>query len=342
MKYLLLILLLFIVGCSTPSEPVDGEILSTLNSPWGMSFVGSDLLITQKSGELLYYDFNEAFEISGIPDVVSSGQGGLLDVEYHEGHVYLTYSASGNGGIATHLGRGILNLDEFRLDNFEVLLVVEPFLSGGAHFGSRVLIQDDFLYMTTGDRGSKDFSENHPSQNISNYIGAVLRLHTNGSYVSDNPFSNAIYTYGHRNVQGIAYFNGSIYISEHGEQDGDAIHLLEMGGNYGWPIAHYGCTYGLGRKIGDFPHQRDDVVNPIHYWECGSGGYPPAGMDFYNGNLFLGNLRGSYLGEFAFENGSLVEINRYIQGERIRDVLAFEKGVYALTDSGKLVRVVLD
>ena len=364
-KYVLLLVLIlvFIVGCSS-QEFIETEqekvITSSLQSPWGLAFINEEetqMLITQRRGELKLFDLEiqELIDISGIPEVVSSGQGGLLDVDFNDGFVYLTYSASGNnGGAATHIGRGELNVEEQRIDNFEVLRVVEPFMSGGAHFGSRVLVVDEYMFVTTGDRGSKDFSENHPSQNTSNEIGVIMRLYKNGSippynpYVGVDGFIDSIYTYGHRNIQGIARYEGEIFVSGHGEQDGDMIHKLVEGGNYGWPLVHYGCTYGLGREIGGFAHERDDIINPLHYWECGSGGFPPAGMDVFNDKLYIGNLRGQYVGEFEFirdDEGTITgleEVGKYVEGERIRDVRRFEGGVYVLTDSGKLIQVNLN
>ena len=346
---MIVLLLVLIAGCA-PAE-IDEEkeevLLDSLSSPWGMTFIDEgSMLITQNGGELLYYDFDSIEEISSIPEVVSSGQGGLLDVHYDDGYVYITYSASGQGGAATRLGRGRLDLDSLALEDFEVLRTIEPFVSGGSHFGSRVMIVGDYLYMTTGDRGSKDFSEEHPSQDTSNELGAVIRLYRNGSVPQDNPFVDeegfvdSIYTYGHRNVQGLALYEDEIWISEHGEQDGDMIHKLTTGGNYGWPLVHYGCTYLRGTEIGGLAHEREDIVDPIHYWECNTGGFPPAGMDFYDDRLFLGGLRSQYLAEFEFtDDGGLQETESYLEGHRVRDVMAYDEGVYALTDGGLLVRI---
>ena len=351
----LIILSILLVGCSnqefTPNEQ-ERIIIDSLSNPWGMSYIDEEqtqILITQKGGKLVLYDLDkeQLIQIGGIPEVHTSGQGGLLDVDYDDGLIYLTYSASENKESATHVGRGELNLEENTIENFEILRVIKPFLNSNSHFGSRVLVVDEFIYITTGDRGSKDFSENHPSQNTSNEIGTILRLYKNGSIPQTNPFVgvegfiDSIYTYGHRNIQGIVEYEGDIYISGHGEQDGDMIHKLVLGGNYGWPITHYGCTYVRGQKIGDFAHEREDIINPFHYWECGSGGFPPAGMDVFNDKLYVGNLRGQYLGEFEFnENKSgLIERQKYVEGERIRDVLHFENGVYVVTDSGKLIQV---
>ena len=363
-KYVLLFILtlVFIAGCSS-QEFIETEqervIIDTLQNPWGMAFLGeeeNEIFITQRRGELKLFNMEtqELVEVTGVPDVTSSGQGGLLDVDYNEGFVYLTYSASGNGGAALHVGRGEFNRDELSLENFEVLRVAEPFVSGGAHFGSRVLVVDEYLFVTTGDRGSKDFSENHPSQNTSNEIGVVMRLYTNGSippynpYVGVDGFIDSIYTYGHRNIQGITLHEGELFVSGHGEQDGDMIHKLVEGSNYGWPLVHYGCTYGLGREIGGFASDRDDIENPLHHWECGSGGFPPAGMDVFDDRLFVGGLASQYMAEFEFirdDEGTIIgleEVGKFVEGERIRDVMRFEGGVYALTDSGKLIQVNLN
>ncbi len=226
-----------------------------------------------------------------------------------------------------------------------------PTQSGTAHFGSRILIHDEYLFMTIGDRGDKDFSENHLSQDTTNVFGSIIRLYLNGSVPFDNPFVDnnsvldEIYTFGHRNPQGIAInrFTQEIWISDHGEQDGDEINILQAGGNYGWPLYHYGCTYVMGRPIGGFAHENPKILNPIYHWDCGSGGFPPAGMTFYDGDifsdwiddLFIGNLRHRYLGHFRVENRVITEQNPLLsqKNQRIRDVKQSPDGyLYVLTD----------
>ena len=345
------------LSCSPSSfqETQDQVILiSSLKNPWGMAFIDhnkTEMLITQKSGELMLFNTgsHHLVEIKGVPEVSNIGQGGLLDVDYDDGFVYLTYSAEDQQGLgyATHVARARLNKDLYLLEDLEVLRVIEPFIGGGAHFGSRVLVVEDYIFVTTGDRGSKDFSGDHPSQDTSNELGSVLRLYKDGSVPQDNPFVgiegfvDSIYTYGHRNVQGIVYYDGSVYISEHGEQDGDMIHRLVGGKNYGWPIVHYGCTYILGQPIGGFAHQRDDIQDPIHYWECGSGGFPPSGMDVFEHRLYVGTLGGSHLGEFEWSGEGLVQTRRFVEGERVRDVKSFQEGLYVITDSGKLIKIIV-
>lgn len=306
------------------SEPVvDG-----LSHPWGMAFLPADprsrMLVTERDGRLALIDRADGTvePIDGTPDVYAEGSGGLLDVALHpdfpdESWVYVTYAAANDSGeSATHLGRGRLDRSQARLVDFEVLHVAEPFVEGDAHYGSRVVFgEDGMLYMTTGDRHSTDFGPNHPAQDTTNELGATLRLAPDGSIPADNPFvdepdaRDTIFSYGHRNPQGLTVHpkTGAIWQTDHGEQDGDEINIIEPGGNYGWPIAHYGCTYDEGDPIGDQPHEREDVLGPVYYWECNTNGFPPSGATFYDsdafpdwrGNLFVGNLAGQYLGRFT-------------------------------------------
>ena len=364
-----------LVGC-TPSEPpettpeeqeyieenVNMEILSEeLESPWGLDFYNSDyIFITERVGNIVLFDLSsyEKTEIGNVPEVVDQGQGGMLDVEYDEPYLYVTYVASNDEGTATHLGRGEFNYDEMRLDNFEELYVVEPYKEGSSHFGSRVITTQDYVYMSTGDRGDKDFDESHISQDTQNSAGAIVRLNKDGSVPETNPFiddddkKSSIYTFGHRNVQGMTIHpeRETIWISEHGERDGDTISELVTGANYGWPLAHYGCEYGTTIPVGDQPDELDWVEEPEYYWECQSGGFPPAGMDFYEGDefeewqgdLFLGNLAGQYLGRFSMEDGELEERAPLLddRGWRIRDVRESSYGeLYVLVDSGEVVRL---
>ncbi len=362
-KILIILAALLIAGCTPETIETGTEITETgfsvesiksdFDGPWGMAFINeTHLLVTESIGEvsLVNLETRESTRLNGVPEVESRGQGGLLGIAFEDNNVYLAYSARNEEGIATHLGRGILNLDNQAIENFEVLFVAEPFMSGTSHFGSRILLLEDYLFLTTGDRGRKDFDPSHVSQDTTNVLGSVVRLYKDGSIPDDNPFIGregfhpAIYTYGHRNIQGITLNpnTNEIWISEHGENDGDAIHVLEAGGNYGWPIAHHGCRYGTRIPVADPPEENPDVVNPVYYWECGSGGFPPAGMTFYDGdkfaewqgNLFIGNLAGRYLGMFNV-NEEVSEADPLLeeQGWRIRDVQQSPDGyLYVLTD----------
>jgi glucose/arabinose dehydrogenase len=179
-KNLVLILIIF-SGCmitttdSTEfSEGYTYEIIKeNIASGWGMDFISeNELIISLKEGilKILNLETLEFREILGVPEVSVIGQGGLLDVKYDEEYVYITYSYEGVGGYATHLGRGLLNRENYALENFEVLHIATPFMNSGAHFGSRILIDGKYIYYTVGDRGDKTFISNHVSQNKNNYL----------------------------------------------------------------------------------------------------------------------------------------------------------------------------
>ena len=347
---------LSVAGCAAMFED-DGEfddgdletVVDGLSHPWAIAFLPDDsrLLVTERDGTLSLLDreSGDLETVDGTPAVYAANQGGLLDVALHpdypdEPWVYLTYAATNDAGeSATHLGRGRLEPDEAALEAFEELFVAEPFVDSDGHFGSRIVFgEDDMLYVTTGDRQFKDFGPDHVSQDTTNELGATLRLEPDGSIPEDNPFvddpdvADAIYSYGHRNAQGMTVHpeTGELWQSEHGEEDGDALFIVEEGENYGWPIAHTGCEYNTDVPVGDDPFERDDVVDPVYYWECASGGFPPSGMTFYDGDafpdwegdLFVGNLAGQYLGRFAVDGTAVEELEPLLDGRgwRIRDV----------------------
>jgi aldose sugar dehydrogenase len=214
--------------------------------------------------------------------------------------------------------------------------------------------------MTIGDRGDKNF-EDHPSQDPSNHLGTTVRLEPDGSVPEDNPFvdddevADEIYSYGHRNAQGMAVHpdTGELWQSEHGEQDGDEINIVEGGGNYGWPVATTGCEYGTDIPVGVHPDEYPDGVAPVHYWECGTGGFAPGGMAFYvgdefpewQGDLLLAGLEPEYLARFTVDGTSLQEAEPLLEGHgRIRDVAVspIDGAIYVAIDDDNvpLVRIV--
>ena len=369
-----------IAGCldsGTETALPDGVAVETvtegLSNPWGLAFLPDDprLVVTERdTGRLVLVDREDGTQtgVEGVPAIDPAGQGGLLDVAIHpdfpaEPWLYLTYSAgTGDGESTTHLGRGRLDPDAATLSAFEVLHRAEPFLDRTNHYGSRVVFGDDRrLYMSVGDRQFKDFGPDHVAQDPTNDLGTILRFEPDGSIPDDNPFvgesdaRDPIYSYGHRNPQGLAVHpeTGALWASEHGERDGDELNVIEAGGNYGWPVATHACEYGTDQPVGDSPAEREDLVAPVYYWECGTGGFPPAGMTFYegpisewHGDLFVGNLAGTYLGRFTVDGTDVTEREPLLDGRgwRMRAVAtAPDTGhLYAAVDAGDapLVRLV--
>ncbi len=350
----------------TPAYEVE-EVVTDLDRPWGIAVAPDDtVLVTERPGGLVRVADGESRRVDGVPAVFTGGQGGLLDVAFHPEYpapawVYLTYAAANDAGeTTTHLGRGRLAPDASRLTDFEVLHAAEPFVNSNAHFGSRVVFgPDDRIYVTVGDRQFKDFGPEHVAQDLTTDLGAVLRFDPDGSIPADNPFvgdsdaRDPLFSYGHRNPQGLTIHpeTGALWEHEHGEQDGDEINILESGANFGWPVATEACTYGGGDPIGVSHADRSDVVDPVHYWPCGSGGFPPSGLTIYDGSvsawqgdLFAGNLAGGYLGRFRVDGREVTEVQRLLADRewRIRAVtVGLEDGLLVAVDAdpGPVVRV---
>ncbi len=331
-----------------------------LEHPWGLVFLPDGrMLVTERSGGLRVISEEGVLDprpVTGLPQIESDGQGGLLDIVLHPDYaknawLYFSYVALGRDGSGTEVARA--RLDGDRLKDIQTLFRMEPKLRSTHHFGSRLLFDEqDYLYITLGDRGDKN-----KAQQLSNHAGTVVRLHDDGSLPSDNPFSKhndakaEIYTYGHRNVQGITQnpWSKAIWVHEHGPQGGDEVNILRPGMNYGWPIITYGVSYGLGFKIGEGT-AKEGMAQPIHYWVPKS--IAPSSMVFYNGNsfpdwrgdLFLGALRDQMLVRLEIEGEKVMKEEHLLKGKlgRIRNVKIGPDGyLYLLVDArnGKLVRL---
>jgi len=347
------------------------RVVEGLTHPWGLAAGGPDdaLLVTERDpGRLQRIDPNAgtATEISGVPAVDAAGQGGLLDVTWgpDDSWVYLTYAIAAEDGTTTRLARGRLDAGGDRLTNFETLYTAEPAVDSSGHYGSRVTFgPEGYLYMTVGDRQFKNFGPEHVAQDRGNDLGTTLRLGADGSIPADNPFvdeeaaQDAIYSYGHRNAQGLDVHpeTGAIWESEFGESDGDEINVIERGGNYGWPIADEGCTYGTGQPIGVSHADREDVIAPVFGWPCGEDGPAPSGMAFYDGeafpawqgDLFVGGLAGQRLVHLGIDGQDVTLREPLVadRGWRVRAVaVGPEGGLYLAIDDGSapIVRLLPD
>jgi aldose sugar dehydrogenase len=325
-------------------------VVTGLEHPWGMAFLpGGGILITERAGRLRMVRDGvlEPEPIEGVPEVYASGQGGLLDVALDPGFasnrvIYLSYAASGEGGNSTRVARATLG--EVRLEDLKVIFMAEPLASSSKHFGSRLAFDaQGHLFITVGERRQGDRAQDLGEDN-----GKVIRLNTDGSVPEGNPFVGVagarpeIFSYGHRNPQGLAIHpqTGTPWLHEHGAQGGDEVNVVRPGVNYGWPVITYGIDYS-GAPIGEGTH-KEGMAQPIHYWVPSIA---PSGMAFYDGaafpewqdDLFVGGLRAELLVRLELDGERVVAEERLLDGAlgRIRDVeVGPDDFLYLLTDNG--------
>jgi glucose/arabinose dehydrogenase len=283
-----------------------------LAAPWSIAFLpNGDMLVTEKPGRLRIVKNGvlEAQPISGTPQVLTAGQAGLLEVLPHPQFaqnrlLYLTYSKTGDRGNTTALFRG--KLEGNALVDGKDIFVADAWSQGPIHFGSKLAWgRDGLLYMTVGER-----NERNRAQTLTDHAGKVLRLTEDGGVPPGNPFVGRtdakpeIYTYGHRNLQGLAFHpeSGVLYETEHGPQGGDELNVIQPGKNYGWPVITLGREYS-GEVIAPQP-AREGMEQPVIFWAPSIG---LSGMAFYTGDklpgwknsVFLGGLSGMYLQRVA-------------------------------------------
>lgn len=318
-------------------------VVSGFNSPWDITFLPmEDMLVTDKSGELYRIANNgEKIEISGVPEVLYEGQGGLFDIELHpdfeNNHVvYISYAISKKDGdevlATTAVNRATLEGDQ--LTGSEMIFEATPYVTTRHHYGGRMDFgPDGKLYIAVGGRGKRD----EFPQALDVYPGKIHRINDDGSIPPDNPFVNrdsavaSIFSYGHRNPQGMTVHpeTGLIWEHEHGPRGGDEINIPQKGLNYGWPVISYGINYDgttfthIGAKEG--------MEQPIHYWVPSLG---PSGMAFITGNhypewkgdLLVGSLKYRFISRLAFDDKQVVEEESLLK--KVGRVRSIEMGPY--------------
>ena len=319
-------------------------VATGLVNPWSMAFLpDGSMLVTERPGRLRMIRNGTLLPepVSGVPEVRARGQGGLLDVVLHPDFannrlVYLSYSRPRAGGEegTTAVIRG--RLEGNALTDVEEIFEAQAWSRGGNHFGSRLAFdREGYLFITVGDRGARPDLEtagSHPAQDPTNHQGTVIRLHDDGRVPQDNPFVNRagalpeIWSYGHRNLQGLAINpeTGDIWETEHGPQGGDELNLVRPGRNYGWPVIGFGVNYG-----GDTIHvgtSRDGMEQPVHYWvpSIATSGlmlYTGEAFPQWQGNLFVGGMAGEQLARLTLDGQRVTDEETLLQGfGRIRDV----------------------
>lgn len=300
--------------------------------PWAIAFLpDNDVLVTDRGGALYIVRQHKKHRIKGTPRVVAQGQGGLLDVmvprDFSQSReIFLTFSKRQNRGSGTALAVAELSLDFKRLTRFRILFEAAPSSTTSRHYGSRVIeAADGSLVMTLGERGERD-----SAQDLSLHQGSIIRLNRDGTVPRDNPFvsdpaaQSQIWSYGHRNPQGLAQDQrGAIWEVEHGAQGGDEINLIRKGANYGWPVISYGRHYS-GSKIGEGT-SKPGLQQPAWYWDPSIA---PSGMMIYSGKLwpqwrghfFVGSLKFDYISRLSGRALTEKEHLKSAQTGRIRDV----------------------
>jgi glucose/arabinose dehydrogenase len=344
------------------SAGYEGKVLTeSLKFPWGItSMPDGRFLITEREGTLRIatMDGKVSEPVSGIPAVNPSGQGGLLGIRVDPNFeknrmVYWVFSEASSGGNLTAVAKGKLSADEKKIEGATVIYRATPAYKGNLHYGGRILFdKQGNLIISTGERSDK--VTRPQAQSINSGLGKVIRITTDGKPAAGNPFIGKadarpeLYSYGHRNVQGLAMnpATGDLWEGEFGPRGGDEINRIEAGKNYGWPTITYGIEYS-GEKVGEGIQQKAGLEQPVYYWDPSVS---PSGMTFYTGdkmpewknNLFVGTLSGLHIARLVIENNRVVGEERLLADEtqRFRDITQGKDGaLYAITDQGRLYRI---
>jgi len=340
-------IILLIVACTdkpnTEGDKVDLSLNITpelyfdgVTIPWGMTWLPSgEMLVTDRSGKLLRVEEGELVaEITGVPEVYNRGQGGLLDIALHpdyesNGWIYITYSSSEGEGEGGNTAIMRAKLENNALVESEVLYKATPNTTKGQHFGGRIVFDSDgYLYFSVGDRGNRDVNPQDKNRDG----GKIYRLNDDGTVPSDNPFVGegdaieAVYSYGHRNPQGMTMHpeTGRIWAHEHGPRGGDELNFIEPGINYGWPVISYGINYN-GTPFTEIT-EKEGMEQPKTYWDPSIA---PSGLDFVTSDLYpewkgkalVGSLKFNYLVLVEIKGTEVVERTIVLEGiGRVRDV----------------------
>ncbi|RZL45480.1 MAG: PQQ-dependent sugar dehydrogenase [Pedobacter sp.] len=331
-----------------------------LENPWAISVMPDGrFLITQKGGAMVVLLANGTLSktITGLPKVDDSGQGGLLDVTLSPDFaksrmVYWAYSEPQSKGVLLAIAKGKLSASETGIENQTIIYRATPAHTGKLQYGSRIVFdKNGNLFVSTGERSDKSIRVQ--AQQLNSSLGKILHLTPEGKAVANGPFTGKadarpeIYSYGHRNPDGLAInpSTGELWEAEFGPKGGDEVNLIKPGKNYGWPIITYGTEYS-GFKVGDGIQQKSGMEQPVYYW---NPSISPGSIAFYTGNitewknnLFVGALGGSHIIRLVIKDNKIVGEERLLEdkSERWRDLVTGKDGaLYAITDSGNLYRI---
>lgn len=358
------------------SYKIETLVENGLKNPWAIAFLPDGrYLVTEKSGRLRFVNKDGSLDpdpIKGIPDTIEHGQGGLMEVAIHpdfekNGWVYLGFSDGtrekkdkGRDEVrcTTSVVRG--RIKDHQWTDQEWIYRADPkFRSGaGVHFGTRFVFDKGYIYFVVGERGG-----NYEAQQLTRPNGKIHRLHDDGRVPTDNPFVKtegaipSIWSYGHRNPQGLAMDprDGALYDTEHGPRGGDELNFVEPGKNYGWPVVTLGMNYnGM-----PFDYDKDNkkvlsvtakegIEQPITYW---LPSIAACGLDFYSGDKFPKWKNDLLVGALAQQEVRRLRIvdHKTVSQEiilknigRVRDVAAGPDGLIYVILNGpdRLIRLI--
>jgi glucose/arabinose dehydrogenase len=354
--FLLLGSLTFSFGQATHPAFTVEKLYDKLKNPWGMVWLPDGrLLVTERSGEILVFkgDKFTGEKLVGVPEVFNQGQGGLLDIQIDpnykkNGFIYISYAKPVEGGATTAVTR--FKLKGNQVTEKKDIFLAKPFISANFHFGSRIAFDKaGFMFISVGERGTQP-----KVQLLDNDHGKIHRIFPDGRIPNDNPYaaqggaSASIWTYGHRNPQGMIYDAATdrIWAVEHGPKGGDELNLIEKGKNYGWPKTSYGINYD-GSVLTEFK-EMEGVTNPARYWVPSIG---PCGMAIVTSDKYPGWKGNLLVGALAFRHIARVELDgtKYVTEEkllqdigRVRHVAQSPEGIiYAVSEGpGLLIKLV--
>jgi glucose/arabinose dehydrogenase len=336
------------------------RIAEKLGSPWAIiPMPDGRLLISDRSGFISIYNTSGAMikKITGLPEVVFKGQGGLLDIALDPDFstnkmIYWSFSEKYGDGNLTAVAKGRLSADESRIENPVVIFEATPALNSEYHFGSRLLFnKEGYLFVSAGERSILEGRAQ--AQLLTAGLGKIFKITKDGKPAPGNPFLNTpnakpeIYSYGHRNPQSLDFnpVTGDLWEAEFGPQGGDELNLIQPGKNYGWPVITYGLEYD-DRRIGDSIQQKEGMEQPVYYWEPVLS---PSGMVFYSSdsipewknNLFIGGLSSTHIARLVIENNKVVGEEKLLddEHERIRDIAQLNGMLFAISDGGILFKI---
>lgn len=331
-------------------------VIEGVRVPWSMAWLpDGNMLVTERSGELYRVSDGQLIAIEGLPQIHANGQGGLLDIALHpqygsNGWLYLSYASLDGAGEGSHTAVMRARLQDDKLVDTEVLYKGDGNSTRGQHYGGRIAFDSaGYLFFSIGERGAH--FEN--AQQLDRDGGKIYRLHDDGRVPEDNPFvgvtgaKEAIFSYGHRNPQGLALnpVTGEMWSHEHGPMGGDEVNVIRAGLNYGWPIIGYGINYD-GNPLAIATH-RDDIEQPVHYWDPSIA---PSGMVFvtsdiygtdFQGHLLIGSMKFRHMVDLTLNgNTVLSHENVFPRIGRVRDIRQGPDGyLYVATEGNGILRI---